>query len=267
MLIWCSRRSCVIGKFTVNDEVVEVAPVNFLQELLDESVLAGTTPDYCIILVSKEEADRHNCKIACKDRRPSCAALMNFLTDQSEHSRYTWSAYVHVEKTHLVLLGKQKRQLCGHCAFTYSSLARKHKDLMLDRFQLVSYDCDCRIDLEFSRGAKRLVWASLAGGLFTGFWRVCAGTVLIRVLRYFFIHIRNYNFNVEVMNPMYVSLSNDNTQRKPDHHLNRTCTSCFLLMDWWWTTKDCISTMIAYPWIFRIFILLDIWSFWAVIFN
>ena len=102
--------------------------------------------------------------------------------------------------------------------------ARPNRSLGADApLALVAFgnDLDGWIDLNGSGCAEGLVGAALTCGLLSCFLGVGSGAVLVGVLRYFLVHIGNYNFNVEMMNTMYVSLRHDKKQRKPDHYLRK----------------------------------------------
>lgn len=55
------------GTGTVDDQVVQLAPFHLLQELLDQAIFAGASPDYGVVGVVYQEADGHHCKVLVVD--------------------------------------------------------------------------------------------------------------------------------------------------------------------------------------------------------
>lgn len=82
---------------TVDDEVVELTPGDFLQELLDESVLSGSSPNHSVIRIIQQKANRHDRQVIHIHWRPPFGTLMNLMANQSQHRRYARPTDVHVK--------------------------------------------------------------------------------------------------------------------------------------------------------------------------
>ena len=82
--------------------------LRYLQELLDETVLPGSSPYDGVILVGKHEANTHHTQIVLNiDRRPAIATLMNLFSLQAQHSWDAWSTDIYVQEPYLCQVGAQ----------------------------------------------------------------------------------------------------------------------------------------------------------------
>ena len=117
---------------TVNNEVVQFAPIHLLEKLLDEPIFARASPDHGIVLVVEEEPDGHDCQVVDVDWRPTFSTLVHFLAYQSQDSRHTRSTNVNIKQSHFMLFGQEHCQLGGDSALTHSSLPRQDQDDVFD---------------------------------------------------------------------------------------------------------------------------------------
>ena len=137
---------CVRGKrtCTIDDEIVQLAPVYLAQELLDEcyvsrvegksTVLLGSSPDHRIVRIFQQETNTHHRQIVVHiNRIPATVALMNLPANNSHHTRDTGTTDIDVENTHLEPLRcKPKSQLGRNRTFPHPSLSGKDHDNVLN---------------------------------------------------------------------------------------------------------------------------------------
>mmetsp|Transcript_11234 Transcript_11234/g.32313 ORF Transcript_11234/g.32313 Transcript_11234/m.32313 type:complete len:206 (-) Transcript_11234:109-726(-) len=129
----------------VHNEVVQRSPVHVRQKLLNQPVLPRPSPDHRVVWIRQHETDRHHQALAVScpgqvdlDRSPARSALMHLTRHEPEHARHAWPADVHVQQPDLVAASREAEgQLACDRALAHSSLAREHKDLVLDVRQLI----------------------------------------------------------------------------------------------------------------------------------
>ena len=143
--------------FTVDDEEIKIAPIDFLEKLLNESIFPWTSPYNCVILVVHQKADRHYSQLSIVDWGPPLCTLMNFFTHHSQHCWDARTANVNIEKSNLIFLREEDCQLCGNCALANSSLSRKDHYLVFNTSQLLFDDFDGRVLLYLTGSAKGLI--------------------------------------------------------------------------------------------------------------
>lgn len=118
----------------VDQQIVHFSPVDVFQELLDHSVLASTSPDDSVVLVSEQEGDAHQCQIRLdSNRSPPISTVVHLLVLHSHHSRLRRSADVYVENGDLFgRIGSQSTgQIRGQGALSDSTLSTKNQNLNL----------------------------------------------------------------------------------------------------------------------------------------
>ena len=174
--------------FTINDKKVKFSPVNFLQKLLNKTILSWSSPYDSIILIAHQKSNWHNCKLSIVYRRPSLSTLVNLLTNHSKHSGNTWTTNIDVNQTYFIFLRQKYCKLSCNCTFTNSSFAWKHYYFMFDSWQFLSYNFDCWILLDSSWGTSSLIWTSWADWFFASLLRINSRTVFVGIFWHLFLH-------------------------------------------------------------------------------
>ena len=86
----------------IDNQVVEFLPNNICKELLDESILTGTTPDNGVLLRWEQKSDRHDSEIVFEVYgRPSLIALVNFMSFESKHTWHRWATNIDVKQSNV----------------------------------------------------------------------------------------------------------------------------------------------------------------------
>mmetsp|Transcript_32810 Transcript_32810/g.83279 ORF Transcript_32810/g.83279 Transcript_32810/m.83279 type:complete len:385 (-) Transcript_32810:114-1268(-) len=145
----------------VHHQVVQLAPVHVLEELLDQPVLARSAPDDRLVRVGQHEADGHDGQVVLHVHgRPAHSALVHLLPLQPQHLGYTGPADVDVEQAHLLALRcERKRELRRERRLAHPALARQHQDLVLHRRHARAYGHQVWIWAFWCCSTCSLVWA------------------------------------------------------------------------------------------------------------
>jgi hypothetical protein len=117
----------------VDQQVVECAPVDVLQELLDRLVEHRAAPDHCGVVVD-EEADRHDLDSAGRVDRQDLARLRNARAPRhAQHARDAVTPDVGVEGGRGVPLEREGgREVRGHGRLAHTPLTGRYADHVLD---------------------------------------------------------------------------------------------------------------------------------------
>lgn len=121
------------SRWGVNDEIIELAPVDVSEELLDESSFADSPPNNCVVFVFKHEAYAHDAKILLNvNGAPACVTHADFLARNTEHMGCTGAADVYIEQTDIegMVETEAEAELGGDRAFANTTLARKNEELV-----------------------------------------------------------------------------------------------------------------------------------------
>ncbi|PMB71123.1 Actin-depolymerizing factor gmf1 [Beauveria bassiana] len=119
----------------IDEHEVQVAPLDVLEELLDQAVLLGPTPDDGLVAARQHELDAHDGEVIHDpDRRPPGAADVNRLVLDAHHLWYARSADIRVHYSDgAVRVGRKRvRQQRRKCALADAALAAKDENLVLD---------------------------------------------------------------------------------------------------------------------------------------
>ena len=111
-------------------QVVELAPVDVLEELLKRLVEHRAAPDDGGILLD-EESDRHHADAVVRGQRDQLAVGVHAraLGSEAQHPRLRVAPHVRVEHAHLLAVGRQsRREIGGHARLADAALARADAD-------------------------------------------------------------------------------------------------------------------------------------------
>jgi len=164
----------------VYNEIVQLAPFDILEELLDQAVLLGTAPDDSIVTVGKHELDAHDAQVLSDpDRAPSSIAHMDGFLFYTHHLGDTGATDIGIHDSDLRLWVRSKcmPQHSRKRRFTHTTLATENQNLVLYRSQAGGDERNIRIGAFGGCGTDLLVRASCAGIAFAGALGLGAGTV------------------------------------------------------------------------------------------
>ena len=117
----------------VDDEIVEFAPFDIRDELLDGALLHGATPDDGIVVAMKEEGDGDDGDACGMDGNDFVVFCFRHGVLKLQHGGNRRAVQIDVEQTDLVPFhGEADGEIDGACAFANTAFAREHDDFMLD---------------------------------------------------------------------------------------------------------------------------------------
>ena len=120
------RKKLVAGSGRrIDNDIVQGSPVDIFEELLDHSVFYRASPDYRIVGILKEKADRHDLERAESDRYELVVlADIDFAVLHAEHRRNARSVKVDIEKTDgFAVHSKRHRDVYGNGTFADAAFA------------------------------------------------------------------------------------------------------------------------------------------------
>ena len=117
---------------SIYDEAVEVPPVHAGQHLADRRVLARSAPDDGIVILGKEELDRHRPEVFAHGRRSDPAGPPRLrLVIQPQQTGDAGPVKVDVEQADPASgVGQRGREVHRDRALADAALARKHEELV-----------------------------------------------------------------------------------------------------------------------------------------
>ena len=128
--IACSGRA-------VDDEIVEFAPFDVCDELLDGALFHRAAPDDGIVAVMEEEGDGDDGDAGGVDGKDLVADGFGHGVLKLQHGRDGRAVQIDVEQADFVAFhGEADGEIDGACAFADAAFAGEHDDLMLDFSEL-----------------------------------------------------------------------------------------------------------------------------------
>lgn len=164
----------------VDDEVIQLAPLDVLEELLDQAVLLGAAPDDGVVAVGKHELDAHDCQVFRNPNgTPAGVAHVYRLLLDTHHLGDAGPADVRVHDADLGfgVGGEGVGEHGGEGGFADSALAAQNEDLVLDGREAGGDERDVGIGAFGGGGADLLIGTAGTGITLAGVLRLRAGTV------------------------------------------------------------------------------------------
>jgi hypothetical protein len=130
-----AERNVTRARRHVDDQVIEIPPCHFAEELLYRAMQHRTTPDDGRV-IGGQKTHRHDLKAVLLCRHDLFAVGRKLRRRQTEHDGNVWTVDVSVEDADAAAaLGKRERKVHGYGRFADAPLARAHRDDVLDARQ------------------------------------------------------------------------------------------------------------------------------------
>lgn len=150
----------------VDEQVIQFAPFDVFEELLDQAVFFGAPPYDCVVTIRKHELDAHHAQIVTDpDGTPACVANVDGFLFDAHHFGDAGAADVGVhDSDHGVRVGGEGVRKHGcKSRFADAAFSRQDKDFVFDVGEAGGYEGDVGVGAFWGGGADDLVWAAGAG--------------------------------------------------------------------------------------------------------
>lgn len=155
----------------VDEQVVQFAPFDVFEELLDQAVFLGTPPYDCVVAVRKHELDTHDAQIvADPDGAPARVANVDCFLFDAHHFGDAGAADVgvHYSDHGVRIRGEGVRKHGCKRGFADAAFSGEDKDFVFYVGEAGSYEGNVGVGAFWSGGADDLVWTAGAGIGFAG---------------------------------------------------------------------------------------------------